>query len=81
MTDIGSPVRLYVMVYEIICPLGTAGDDHENKMEKDSITSGAKFSGGLPGAEEIYSIIMLYLYHFMNQLSSLLDWSVTPDTK
>lgn len=56
MTDIGSPVRLYVMVYEIICPLGTAGDDHENKMEKDSITSGAKFSGGLPGAEEIYTV-------------------------
>ena len=56
MADIGSPVRLYVIVYEIICPLGTAGGDHKNKMEKDSITSGAKFNGGLPGAEEVYNI-------------------------
>lgn len=67
MADIGSPVRLYVIVYEIICPLGTAGGDHENKMEKDSITSGAKFNGGLPGAEErynIHSIIIIIMYHF-----------------
>ena len=53
LTDTGSPVRLYVIVYETICPLGTAGGDHEKKMEKDSITSVAKLSGGLPGAMEI----------------------------
>ena len=58
MTDIGSPVRLYVIVYETICPLGTAGGDQENKMEKDSITSGAKLSGGLPGAMEIYTQLL-----------------------
>ena len=53
LTDTGSPVRLYVIVYETICPLGIAGGDHENKMEKDPITSGAKLSGGLPGAMAI----------------------------
>ncbi len=64
MADIGSPVRLYVIVYEIICPLGTAGGDHENMMEKDSITSGPKFSGGLPGATEMYYYnVTLLFYH------------------
>ena len=55
MTDIGNPVRLYVIVYETICPLRTAGGDQENKMENESMMSGAKLMGGLPGAKEIFS--------------------------
>ena len=55
MTDVGNPVLLYVIVYETICPLGISGGDHENKMENESMMSGAKSIGGLPGAMEIFS--------------------------
>ena len=45
-------------MYEIICPLGMAGGDQENKMEDELMTTGAKLIGGLPGAIEKHTVIL-----------------------
>ena len=49
MTDVGSPVRLYVMVYEVMIPLGFVGGDQVNVASDGSIRVGVKRTGGPPG--------------------------------
>ena len=47
--DVGSPVRLYVIVYEVMTPLGFIGEDQVNMMNDGSIRVGVKRTGGPPG--------------------------------
>ena len=56
--SVGNPVRLYMMVYDTITPLGTIGGDHVNKMEDESMTTGEKSTGGLPGTGENIEIVI-----------------------
>lgn len=48
-TDDNCPVRLYVIVYEIIRPLGMTGGDQDNKMNVEPTRVETKLVGGLPG--------------------------------
>ena len=48
-TDVSSPVRLYLIVYEVMTPLGFIGGDQVNMTSDDSIRAGVKRTGGPPG--------------------------------
>ena len=48
-----------MMVYDTITPLGTIGGDHVNKMEDESMTTGEKSTGGLPGTGKNTEIVIV----------------------
>ena len=47
--DVISPVRLYVIVYEVMIPFGFVGGDQVNVTSDGSIRVGVKSTGGPPG--------------------------------
>ena len=52
VTEICLPVKLYIIVYDVITPCGSSGSDHVRETAVELTTVPLKLLGGSPGTKD-----------------------------